>query len=165
MIRSVAVLLLVMASQVSAAQATSVAAVRAELERAYAANAEAFKRWDLAGIMALRDTGFHTFAPDGGRQSRADMEHRTIGLLNGIKKWNSMTLTIDSLTVNARGDTAVVIMTQHLDRMALRPDEKVHHVETWATQRETWVRHGKRWLLWRVDQVHNQRRLVDGVPG
>ena len=146
-------------------QSPDVASVRAELERAYAANADAFKRWDLAGIMALRDTGFHAFGPDGSRQSRADMEHRTIGLLNGIKKWNSMTLTIDSLTVNARGDTAIVIMSQHLDRQALRPDEKVHRVETWATQRETWVRHGKRWLLWRVDQVRNQRRLVDGVPG
>src|SRR5687768_15473947 len=100
MIRSVAMSLLVMVSQLSAAQATDIAAVRAELERAYAANADAFKRWDLAGIMALRDSGFHTVGPDGQRQSRSDMEHRTIGLLNGIKKWNSMTLTIDSLTVN-----------------------------------------------------------------
>ena len=32
---------------------------------------------------------------------------------------------------------AVVIMSQHLDRMALRPDNQAHYVETWATQRET----------------------------
>lgn len=142
-----------------------VAVVRTQLERAYAANADAFRRWDVPGIMALRDSGFHTVAPDGSVRDRAAMEQYTVGLLNGIKQWNSIALTIDSLRlVNAAGDTVVVIMSQHLDRMALRPDNRVHHVETWATQRETWVRHRDRWLLWRVDQVRNQRRLVDGVP-
>jgi hypothetical protein len=56
-------------------------------------------------------------------------------------------------------------MSQYLDRLALRPDNQVHHVETWATQRETWIRIGSQWFLWRVDQVRNQRRLVDGKPG
>ena len=54
--------------------------------------------------------------------------------------------------------------TQHLDRMALRSDNQVHHVETWATQREAWIRVRSQWFLWRVDQVRNQRRLVDGRP-
>lgn len=148
-----------------AAQATDIAAIRAALERAYAQNADAFKRSDVAAIMALRDTAFHTLSPDGQRNDRAAMEARTVALLNGIRKWTSISQTIDSLSVSAAGDTAVVIMTQHLDRMALRQDNQVHHVVTWATQRETWVRHGNRWLLWRVDQVRNQRRLVDGVPG
>jgi hypothetical protein len=85
------------------------------------------------------------------------------GIMNGIRKWNSMTFTIDSLKVV--GDTALAIVNQHLDRMALRPDNQVHHVETWVTQRETWVRHGGAWLMWRVDQLRNQRRLVDGKPG
>jgi hypothetical protein len=84
-------------------------------------------------------------------------------LLNGNKKWNRQTVTIDSLRVS--GDTAFAIGSQHLDRMALRPDNAVHHVETWVTQRETWIRHGGKWLLWRVDQLRDQRRLVDGQPG
>jgi hypothetical protein len=91
------------------------------------------------------------------------MERSTMGLLNGIKKWNSLTQTIDSVRV--AGDTAFVIMSQYLDRMGLRPDNQVHHVETWATQRETWIRLEGRWFLWRVDQVRNQRRLVDGRAG
>ena len=139
------------------------ASVRAELEHRYAENATAFTNWDLRSIMSLRAAGFHAVTPEGVTNDRAAMERYTEGLLNGIKKWNQLTQTIDSLRV--AGDTAFVIMSQHLDRMALRPDNQVHHVETWATQREAWIRVGSRWLLWRVDQVRNQRRLVDGRPG
>jgi ketosteroid isomerase-like protein len=135
---------------------------RAELEKAYAQNADGFQRSDVAAVMALRAPDFHAVTPDGATQDRRAMELYITGIMNGIRKWNALTLTIDSLDL--RGDTAFVTMSQHLDRMALRPDNLVHHVETWATQRETWVRHGSRWLMWRVDQVRNQRRLVDGKP-
>ncbi len=30
------------------------------------------------------------------------------------------------------GDTAVAVIWQFLDRMALRPDNQVHHVQTWT---------------------------------
>jgi hypothetical protein len=63
------------------------------------------------------------------------------------------------------GDTAAAVVWQFLDRMGLRPDNQVHHVQTWVTQRETWLWQGGRWLMWRVDQLRNQRRLVDGKPG
>ena len=136
--------------------------VRREIERLNAENAAAFKRWDVAGIMALRHPDFHAITPDGRRSDRAAMETYITGLLNGIRKWNDISVTIDSLTV--AGDTAVAIVPQYLDRMALRPDNLVHHVQTWVTQREMWIRSGSRWLLWRVDQVRDQRRLVDGKP-
>src|SRR5262249_7047077 len=100
---------------------------------------------------------------DGSRRDRAGMEEYTVGILNGIKKWNTVDFSVDSLRLN--GDTALAIVSQHLDRMALRPDNAVHHVETWVTQRETWVRAHGTWLLWRVDQLRDQRRLVDGKPG
>ena len=139
------------------------ALVRAELERRYAENAAAFMSGDVKAIMALRAPDFHTISPDGVTNDRADMERRTVGFLNGIRKWNNITQTIDSIRV--AGDTAFVTMSQYLDRMALRPDNQIHHIETWATQREVWILLGGRWLLWRVDQVRNQRRLVDGRPG
>ena len=91
------------------------------------------------------------------------MEHDIRGFINGIRKWNRITFSIDSLRV--AGDTAFAIVAQHLDRMALRPNNQVHHVQTWVTQRETWVRSGSRWLMRRVDQLRNQRRLIDGRPG
>jgi ketosteroid isomerase-like protein len=148
------------------AQTTSVsheAEVRSELKRLYAKNAKAFERGDLAAVMRLRAPDFHTLTPDGLRHDRGEVERTIEGFMNGIRKWNAQELTIDSLRVT--GDTAFAIVNQHLDRMALRSDGKVHHVETWVTQRETWVRHGTSWLMWRVDQLRNQRRLVDGKPG
>jgi ketosteroid isomerase-like protein len=147
----------------SPSTAPTVAEVRAELVRLYEANGEAYKRGDLGAVMRLRAPDFHALTSDGQRRDRAAMEEYIQGIMNGIRKWNSMTLTIDSLHVV--GDTAFAIVSQHLDRMALRPDNEVHHVETWVTQRETWVRHGGAWLMWRVDQLSNQRRLVDGRPG
>jgi ketosteroid isomerase-like protein len=139
------------------------ARVRKELEAAYQRNADAFLKHDVAAVMALRAPDFHTVAPDGTPRDRAAMEVYTVGILNGIKKWNRIDFTIDSLRVS--GDTAFATVEQHLDRLALRPDNAVHHVETWVTQREIWIRTRGQWLLWRVDQVRNQRRLVDGKPG
>jgi ketosteroid isomerase-like protein len=136
--------------------------VRAELERLYAENAAAYKRWDVPAIMALRAPDFHSITPDGRTNDRAAMETYITGLLNGIKKWNETTFAIDSLSVV--GDTAFAIVRQYADRMALRPDNQVHHVQTWVTQRETWIRSNGRWLMWRVDQLHDQRRWVDGRP-
>ena len=137
--------------------------VKAELLRRYEENNSAYQRGDLAAVMRLRAPDFYTMSPDGRRQDRPAMEQYIQGIMNGIRKWNSLTVTIDSLHVV--GDTAIATVNLHMDRMALRPDNQVHHVETWATQRETWIRQGGTWLLWRVDQVRNQRRLVDGKPG
>lgn len=136
--------------------------IRWALERLYAENTAAFLRWDLPAVMALRAPDFHTITPDGTVRDRAAMENYTQGFMNGIKEWKTISFTIDSLRV--ADDTAFAIVSQHLDRMALRPDNQVHHVETWVTQREAWVRHGTRWLLWRVDQLRNQRRVIDGQP-
>jgi ketosteroid isomerase-like protein len=136
--------------------------VRAELEKAYRENADAYMRGDISAVMALRAPDFHAVGPDGTIRDRQAMELYMSGIMNGVRQWNSMQLTIDSIDV--RGDTAFVTMRQHLDRMALRPDNLVHHVESWATQREIWVWSGSRWLMWRVDQVRNQKRLVDGRP-
>jgi len=136
--------------------------IRLALERRYAENSAAFLSKDLGAVMALRAPDFQTVTPDGTVRDRAAMESYTQGIMNGVKEWKAIDFTIDSLRVV--GDTAFAIVSQHLDRMALRPDNQVHHVETWVTQREAWVRHGTRWLLWRVDQLRNQRRLVDGEP-
>jgi len=145
------------------ASVDTVSQIRAELERVYDQNTAAFLRWDFPAVMALRAPDFHSITPDGVVRDRQTMENYIQGVMNGIKKWNAITFAIDTLRV--AGDTAFAIVTQHLDRMALRPDNQVHRVETWVTQREAWVKHGSRWLLWRVDQLRDQRRLVDGQPG
>jgi ketosteroid isomerase-like protein len=137
-------------------------AVRRQLERWYAENSAAYRASDLPRVMNLRAANFHSITPDGRVSDRAAMENYMQGIMNGVKQWNDMVFTIDSL--ETRGDTAVAVVSQYLDRNALRPDNQVHHVQTWVTQRETFLRSGERWLLWRVDQLRNQRRLVDGKP-
>ena len=138
------------------------AAVRREIEQWYDENERAFLSEDIDAIMALRTEDFHAVTPDGAVQDRAAMEQYTIGLLNGIERWISMDFDLDSLEV--AGDLVRATVRQHLVRMALRPDGLVHHVETWATQRETWRRAPAGWRLYRVEGVRDQRRLVVGQP-
>jgi ketosteroid isomerase-like protein len=143
--------------------ADDAALVRAELERLYEANAAAFARGDLQALLDLRAPDFHSIAPDSTVRDRAALSRYMQGIINGVRKWNQQTITIDSLRVVP--DTAYAVVSQYLDRMALRADNRVHRIESWVTQRETWIRSGRQWLLWRVDQLRNQRRLVDGQPG
>lgn len=140
-----------------------VSTVRHELEQWYEENRRAFLAKDVAAIMALRTEDFHTVSPDGVVNDRAAMERYTRGFLSGIDRWISQSIGIDSLDVS--GDLAKAVVRQHLDRMALRSDGKVHHVETWVTQRETWRRTPAGWKLYRVDSIRDQRRLIDGQPG
>jgi ketosteroid isomerase-like protein len=131
-----------------------------QLERQYELNRQAFLKEDLDAIMALRTDDFRTVDANNQTRDRAGMRQYTEGLLNGIERWNDLTFEIDSLEIV--DDEARAIVRQHLDRMALRPDGKVHHVETWATQREIWLRTPAGWKLRRVDSVRDRRRLVDG---
>ena len=141
---------------------TDLSVVRREIEQWYDENTRAFRAEDVDAIMALRAEDFHTVGPDGEVRDRAAMEQYTVGFLNSIERWISMSFDIDSLEVT--GNLARATVRQHLVRMALRPDGLVHHVETWATQNETWRRTAEGWKLYRVDSVRDQRRLVDGQP-
>jgi len=139
------------------------ASVRRELRQRYDENARAYLAKDFGAIMALRTDDFHSETPDGVVRDRAAMDEYIRGFLNGIDRWISTKFDIDSLEVS--GDLARAIVRQHADRMALRSDGKVHHVETWVTQRETWRKTPAGWKLYRVDSLRDQRRLVDGQPG
>jgi ketosteroid isomerase-like protein len=142
---------------------TADSTVRHDLEQRYDENIRAFLAKDFTAIMALRTEDFHSVTPDGVRHDRADMELQTKGFLNGIERWIATSFDIDSLEVS--GDLASAIVRQHADRMALRSDGLVHHVETWVTQREIWRRTSTGWKLYRVDSIRDQRRLIDGQPG
>lgn len=140
----------------------TLAEARRGIEEGYRRNRAAFLAKDVKAVMALRTEDFYTVGPDGTQRDRAAMETYTVGLLNGIERWIEIEFAIDSLTLDGR--EADAITKQHLIRMALRPDNKVHHVETWATQRERWRWAADGWKLARVDQVRDQKRLVDGHP-
>jgi len=145
------------------ADSPTLSEARRGIEEGYRRNREAFLAKDVKAIMALRTDDFHTIGPDGKQSDRAGMEAYTTGFLNGIRRWIEIDFKVDSVALDGR--EADVIMRQHLVRMALRPDNQVHRVETWATQRERWRLTSEGWKLAKVDQVHDQKRLVDGKSG
>jgi ketosteroid isomerase-like protein len=110
------------------------AATRKELESWYQQNTQAYLAHDFAAIMALRAPDFHSITPDGVTQDRGAMERYIEGFLNGVKKWNRVSFTLDSVRV--AGDTASAIVSQYLDRMALRPTTPLTTLRR-VTQRET----------------------------
>lgn len=141
-----------------AAADTSV--VRRELREWYDRNERAFLEKDLAALMALRTDDFRTVTPDGVVHDRAELEQTARAFLNGVDRWISQNNDLDSLQVS--GDLASAVVHQHIVRMALRSDGKVHHVESWVTQRETWRRTPEGWKLYRVDNLRDLRSLIDG---
>lgn len=144
----------------------TLAEARKGIEEGYHRNREAFLAKDVKAVMALRTADFRATSPDGRTLDRIAMENYTVGLLNGIDRWIEIDFAIDSLSLEYQYGrlSADVIMRQHLVRMALRPDQKMHHVETWATQNERWRWSPDGWRLAKVDNVRDQKRLVDGKP-
>lgn len=129
----------------------------------YRRNRAAFLAKDVKAVMALRTDDFHAIGPDGKLLDRAAMEAYTSGFVNGIERWIENSFDIESLTLDSL--EADAIRRHHLVRMQLRSDDKVHHVETWVTQRERWRLTPDGWKLAKVDDVRDQKRLVDGKPG
>ena len=145
------------------ASTVDASAVRRELQQRYDENRRALLAKDLGAVMALRTEDFHAVTPDSALHDRSEMEQSTRALLEGIDRWIALTFDIDSLEIS--GDLVRAVVRQHAIRMARRSDGRVHHVETWVTQREIWRRTSDGWKLYRVDSIRDQRRLIDSQPG
>lgn len=141
----------------------TLAQARAGIEEGYRRNRAALLAKDMTAVMALRTDDFHSIAPDGKLLDRETMRGYTGNFLNGVDRWIDLSFEVESLTLN--GTEADAITRQHAVRMQLRNDNKVHHVETWVTQRERWRLTGDGWKLAKVDDIKDQKRLVDGQPG
>jgi hypothetical protein len=138
------------------------ARVRREIEARYAENSAAFKAKDTTAVYVLRADAFHTETPDGLTHSFDDMRAYTRRLFDMIAQFDSIAFRIDSL--GFRGDTVVAVAFQYTERLQhLPPDSALHHVTMSVVQREQWVPSDRGWLLWRVDEIRDQQRWIDGV--
>ena len=144
------------------ARVSNVDEVRKQLERAYAANEAAFSAHDVDAVMKLRHPDFHTIDHAGKLSTRQEMEERTRAFLRPIERFNAQRETIQALEVH--GDTAIVRVHQELSRTQRLGDGALHQVDTTVTQREWWRCTDKGWQLWRVDEVGEGTKLVDGKP-
>jgi hypothetical protein len=88
------------------------------------------------------------------------MYERTRAFIGRIERFDSLTETITSLTLE--GDTAHAIVDQRTVRQQRFPDGALHEVRTSVVQRESWKKTSEGWMLWRVDQIQPGATLVDG---
>ncbi len=141
--------------------------VRKAIDAWYTQNIEAFKRKDVAAVMALRTDDFHTVLPDGSKNSRADMQAYTERFLGRIEQWVSLDFQIGAIDVqdkfgDMKGKFASADVTQKTVRMQRLSDGQLHKVESGAVQRETWKKTAKGWKLYRVDNIRDSGLYIDG---
>jgi hypothetical protein len=142
--------------------ALSDAAVRRALEAAYERNRQALLERDPAAVIALRTPDFSVTTPDGATHDAAEMAGFTRNLLASVEGWEALSFDIDSIA--RQGDEAAAEVRQHSIRLMRRPEGKLQRVENWVTQREAWVSTPQGWRIRRVDNIRDQRVLIDGVP-
>lgn len=133
--------------------------VRAALERRYAEMRNAYFARDSSVILALRLPDFFSIAPSGDTLDSKAVRAYTRASFEQVQS----TLALDWKlgVIDLHGDTAAVELEQHWVRRQLKSGA-ARTVDTRARQRETWIRTGGQWLLWRVDHVRPGVWRVDG---
>ena len=133
--------------------------VRKALEARYAAMSEAYLRKDPDVVLRMRTSDFHAIMPSGATWDAATSAQYTRAGFAQVE--TTLVLTFEVGPIDVHGDTAAAEIDQHWARRQ-RKAGALRHVDTRAHQRETWVRRGSDWLLWRVDQVAPGPWIVDG---
>src|ERR1700754_5106164 len=135
--------------------------VKTILNYRYQALAKAMDERDLDKILSFRTTDFHAIGPDGKVLDNIMMkEYSRQFITNNIPPYN-ITNTILKLSVSDNRIVAVVDVLQEV----LRKRElagKIRNVKTSVMQTETWIFIHEQWKLKSVDNVHGQKRFVDG---
>ncbi|HMI32222.1 MAG TPA: DUF4440 domain-containing protein [Candidatus Limnocylindrales bacterium] len=133
--------------------------VRKALEARYAAIAEAYRLKDPDAVLGMRTEDFHAILPSGQVWDAATSAQYTHA--GFAQAETTLALTFGIGTIDVHGDTAAAEIDQHWVRRQQKAGA-LRFVDTHAHQRETWVRRGNAWLLWRVDQVNPGPWIVDG---
>jgi ketosteroid isomerase-like protein len=134
---------------------------RAEIEARYRQLADAIRRKDVEGILALQAPDFSSINPESGTFDYAAMERYTRRLTAAMDSVIHIRNVIRSF--EAHGDTAVADVCQELSRLQRLGDSRPHRIDTSVLQRETWVRLADGWKRLHVSDVHGMRWFVDGV--
>lgn len=153
--------LITLSSGVATARAQDDAEVRRELEAQYRKLAEAHDRRDLKAIVALKTDDFHAIFPDGKVGDSKVMEQYSKQFLESNEPPYNIRVTIQKLTVSENKLIAVADVLQELTRYRDLAGKR-RKVETSVLQRETWSKTAVGWKLKSVDDVHDQKRFVDG---
>jgi len=135
--------------------------VRKELEAQYKKLGEAHDRKDIKAILALRTPDFHVFFTDGRVGDSKIMEEYSREFLKRNQPPFNQRFTILKLTVSYNKLIAVAEVFQEVARYQ-ELKGKSRKVETSVSQREIWAKTPEGWKLKSVDNVRDQKKLVDG---
>jgi len=137
-------------------------AIKAELEGRYEQMAKAFAARDSSAIFALRTPDFCIHYPGGERDSAARARQVLVHFITQNLPPIQFHYVIRSLDVLS-ADVAEVDLFQKGSRYQMLAG-KSRLVEHEVKQRDTWRRVKGTWRLASVDDIHDRRRWVDGVP-
>jgi len=127
----------------------------------YEALGKAMDERDLDKILGFKTSDFHSIGPDGRVFDNITMkEYSRQFIANNIPPYNSK-ITILHLRLSENKIVAVADVLQE----SVRKRElvgKIREVKTSVLQSETWIFTDKQWRLKLVDNVHDQKRFIDG---
>jgi Domain of unknown function (DUF4440) len=134
---------------------------RTAIESQYQQLAEAIRRNDVEGILALQAPDFSSRNPNGNIFDFAAMERYTRRLAAAVDSVIHIRNVIRSF--EERGDTSVADVCQEFSRLQRLGDDRRHRIDTSVLQRETWVHRADGWKRLNVTNEHGMRWFVDGV--
>ncbi len=139
----------------------AVDSVKAILNIRYQALANAMDERDLNKILSFRTADFHSIGPDGRVLDNIMMkEYSRQFITNNIPPYNIKN-TIIKLNLSYNKIVAVAEVFQEVTRKRELAG-KIRDVKTSVLQTETWIFTDEQWKLKLVDNVHDQKRFVDG---
>ena len=134
---------------------------RTSIGSQYQQLAEAIRRNDVEGILALQAPEFSSRNPNGIIFDFAAMERYTRRLAAATDSVIHIRNVIRSF--EERGDTSVADVCQEFSRLQRLGDDRRHRIDTSVLQRETWVHLADGWKRLNVTNEHGMRWFVDGV--
>lgn len=134
---------------------------RSAIESQYQLLAQAIRRNDVEGILALQAPDFSSINPNGNIFDFAAMERYTRRLAAAVDSVIHIRNVIRSF--EDRGDTTVADVCQEFSRLQRLGDGRRHRIDTSVLQRETWVHRADGWKRLNVTNEHGMRWFVDGV--
>ncbi len=135
--------------------------VRRQIEAQYEKLTRALEGFDLKSFLALRSADFHTVGPDGRVLDAETMAEYSKRFFEQNRPPLRVKFFVQSIAVSPNETVAVVTVKQEVSRKQELAGV-LRDVETSAVQDETWVQARHIWLLQSVNNVHDQKRFVNG---
>jgi hypothetical protein len=154
--------LIVLCSSYSYSQDSSaIDSVKKILNERYMALAATMDERNLEKILSFKTADFHAIGPDGKVLDHISMKEYTRQFItNNIPPYN-----IKNTILNVRLSDNKILAVVDVLQESIRKREllgKVREVKTSVLQTETWIFSEGEWKLKLVDNVHDQKRFVDG---